>query len=324
MRPQLVVIGLSLLIPACSIGNLQRRTPTRSVVGLEKALRARIASDSSAVVGVSIIDLESGLKLGINDTISMHAASTMKVPIMIEVFRQAERNRTSLDEMVTVRNEFTSIADGSRYSLSPADDSDSTLYRMVGGQVPLRELVRLMIVRSSNLATNILIERVTPAAVKATLAELKAEDVRVLRGVEDTPAFQQGLNNVTTAAGMARVMEGIVRCRVTSRKSCDEMIEILAAQEFNDMIPRGLPGNVKVAHKTGWITGIHHDAAIIFPNGQKPYVLVVLTKGIQDTTKSAKMGADLSGYLWDSLAGITVAGPSQRCPITVKGQPCQR
>ncbi len=297
----------------------------RSVVGLEKALRNRIAKDSSAVVGVSVIDLESGLRLGINDTITMHAASTMKVPIMIEVFRQAERTKSSLDELVPIKNQFTSIADGSTYSLSPTDDSDTTLYRMVGGQVPLRELVRLMIVRSSNLATNILIERVTPAAVRATLAELDAEGMSVLRGVEDTPAFRRGMNNMTTATGLARALESIARCRVTSRKACDEMIEILAAQEFNDMIPKGVPPRTKVAHKTGWITGSQHDGAIVFPPGQKPYVLVVLTRGIQDTTKAAQMGADLSGFVWDALASQVVAGPAPRnCPIGYPPERCRR
>jgi beta-lactamase class A len=297
----------------------------RSIPNLEKALRTRIARDSGTVVGLSMIDLESGLRLGINDTATMHAASTMKVPIMIEVFRQTEQAMRSMDELVPVKNQFTSIADGSTYALSPIDDSDTTLYRMVGGQVPLRELVRLMIVRSSNLAANILIERVTPQAIARTLAELDAEDMRVLRGVEDSPAFQRGLNNTTNAKAFARALEGIARCRVTSQKACDEMIEIMAAQEFNDMIPKGIPVRTKIAHKTGWVTGIQHDGAIVFPPGQRPYVLVVLTRGAQDTARAKRLGADLSGFVWDALAARAFAGPARRnCPIGYPPERCRR
>jgi beta-lactamase class A len=325
MRRTHVVVSAALLIASCSFGNFPRTPATRSVVGLEKAIRTRIAQEKDATIGVSVIDLESGLRIGINDTITMHAASTMKVPIMIEVFRQLERNGGSLDDLIPIKNEFTSIADGSRYSLSPADDSDSTLYRMVGGQLPLREVVRLMIARSSNLAANILIERVTPAAIKATLAELDASGMAVLRGVEDNAAYRRGLNNTTNSRGLAKALEGIARCKVNTKKSCEEMIEIMAAQEFNSMIPAGIPIVTKVAHKTGWITGIRHDGGIVDPPGQKPYVIVVLTRGVQDTARADKVGADISGYVWDALASRVVAGPTSRtCPIGYPPERCRR
>jgi beta-lactamase class A len=320
------VVVMASMLAGCRLFTdpFPRVRAARSVVGLEQLILNRIAKDSGAVVGVSVIDLESGLRIGINDTISMHAASTMKVPIMLEVFRQAERTGTSLDTRVAIKNQFTSIADRSVYVLSPVDDSDSTLYHLVGGTLPLRDVVRLMIVRSSNLAANILIERVTPQAIASTLAELNAGGMRVLRGVEDTPAFRQGLNNTTTANGYARVLEGIARCRVTSEAACEEMIEIMAAQEFNEMIPKGIPVKTRVAHKTGWITGIQHDGAIVFPPKQKPYVLVVLTRGM-DTVAAHDMGADISGYVWDALATRIIAGPTTRtCPIGTPPENCRR
>src|SRR5690606_27783726 len=131
-----------------------------------------------------------------------------------------------------------------------------------------RELARLMIVRSSNLATNLLIERVSPADIARTLVRIGGEGMQVRRGVEDGPAYRQGLNNTTTAQGFARVLEAIARCSVTSRAACDAMAEILAAQEFNEMIPAGLPAGTRVAHKTGWITEIQHDGGIVYPPGR--------------------------------------------------------
>ena len=185
--------------------------------------------------------------------------------------------------------------DGSRYALTPGDDSEGELYGMVGQELARVELARRMIVRSSNLATNILIEEVGAEAVRRTLAGLRAADVRVLRGVEDGPAYERGLNNTTTAAGLARVLASIARCESGDvppalaplrPEDCRRMTDLLAAQEFTDRIPAGLPRGVRVANKTGWITAIDHDAAIVYPPGRAPYVLVVLTRGFADRAVS--------------------------------------
>ncbi|HEX7089606.1 MAG TPA: serine hydrolase [Longimicrobiales bacterium] len=270
---------------------------------LEEMLRARIGREAPAEVAVALVDLGTGERLGIADTVVMHAASTMKVPVLLELVRQAETGRFSLDARVPVVNEFTSIADGSTYSLSPEDDSETALYGRVGERVSLRELARLMIVRSSNLATNNLIAHVTADSIARTLARLDAAGMRVLRGVEDGPAYRRGMNNTTTAAAFARVLEAIARCEVVSRRGCEEIVEVLAAQEFNEMIPAGLPAGTRVAHKTGWITGIHHDGGIIYPPGRAPYVLVVLTRGFQQQEASARVGAEISRMVWDALVG---------------------
>lgn len=280
---------------------------------LDERLRARIAEAPSAEVGLSVIDLERDTRLGINDRESMHAASTMKVPLLYELFRMADAGELDLDAGMEVRNQFTSIADGSTYSLDPEDDSEQELYEMIGETVPVRELARRMVVRSSNLATNILMERVTPDAIYATLAGMGAREMRVLRGVEDIPAYNRGMNNTTTAHAFARVLEAIGRCEGLSRASCAEVVRILGAQEFNDMIPAGLPGGVPVAHKTGWITEIHHDGGIVFPPDRRPYVLVVLTRGIAERDSSAALAADLSRIVWEEV----VEG---RTPAVAAGQ----
>lgn len=302
MRRTLPLAPLLALLAACG-GRPPSAAPAPggAWAALDAAIRERIAAEAPAEVAVSVIDLGSGRALGMQDTVTMHAASTMKVPVLIELFRQAERGRVHLDDSITVVNEFTSIADGSRYTLDAGDDSDSAVYALVGKRVPVREVARHMIVRSSNLATNNLIALVTPDSVQKTMRRIGAEGMRVLRGVEDGPAFRKGLNNTATAQGLARALEAIATCKVTSHASCDAMVDILAGQEFNAMIPAGLPAGTRVAHKTGWITGIQHDGAIVYPKGRAPYVLVVLTRGFTDTTRAARVGADISRVVWQAL-----------------------
>jgi beta-lactamase class A len=283
--------------------------PSPAKEQLASALKARIGRDSGQVA-LALIDLETGIRLGINADSSMHAASMIKVPVMLEIFRQAERQGTQLTDSVAVLNEFTSVADRSKYTLKSADDSDSTLYRRVGTRTTVRELVRLMITRSSNLAANILIERAGPANVARTLTEAGITGVNVVRGVEDGPAYQRGLNNTITADGFARVLEAIVRCNLTSRESCEEMIDILAAQEFNDMIPAGLPAGTRVAHKTGWITQIRHDGGIVFPRGRSPYILVIQTNRFADPMVASRLAADLSRIVWIELNEDNFALPT--------------
>jgi beta-lactamase class A len=228
----------------------------------------------------------------------MHAASTMKVPVMLELFRRADAGELRMDEPVPVSNGFRSIADGSTYTLSRSDDGDTTLYSRVGQRVPVRELVERMITRSSNLATNLLIDRADPRRIATTLAGLGASEMKVLRGVEDGPAFRAGMNNATTAYGLMRVMEAIAGGRAASRRSTDEMLAILGRQEFREMIPAGLPAGVRSANKTGNITRIAHDAAIVFPDGRAPYVLVVLTRGFARDTVAAAAGRDISAAVY--------------------------
>lgn len=257
-------------------------------------LRARIADSGAEVVGLYYKDIGGRDSVLIDADARMHAASTMKVPVMIQVFRDAEAGRFDLDDSLTVVNRFSSIVDGSPYALSPEDDSDSTLYRRVGEQASIRELVELMITVSSNLATNMLIELVDGQRVTQTMRELGADSIEVLRGVEDIVAYRAGLSNTTTARDLGVIFAAIADYTAASEMSCAEMEAILARQEHNDAIPAGLPADTRVAHKTGWITGIHHDAALVtLMNGDR-YVLVVLVKGIEDTERSAALIADLA------------------------------
>ena len=274
----------------------------QSLDALTARIQRRIATQPGAVVGIAYRDLETGDTLYINADTSFHAASTMKVPVMIELFRAFDAGRLRPDQRVVLGNEFKSIVDGSPYSLDAGEDSDSLVYTRVGSEITILELIDRMITRSSNLATNTVIELVGAANANATAHALGARNIRVLRGVEDGKAFQAGLNNTTTARDLAVLMEALERNTAASPASSRAMLDILLRQEFNAEIPAGLPAGTPVAHKTGFITGVLHDAAIVYPPGRKPYVLVVLTRGIPDQGVAREMIVDVSRFVYDRAA----------------------
>ena len=265
---------------------------------LRDSILVRIGQSPGATVAVSYLDLETGESVSISEDSVFHAASTMKIPVMIEVLRRAQVGSFSLDQGVLLVNQFASIVDGSPYSLDAGEDGDSALYERIGERVPIRDLMRRMITRSSNLATNQLIALTGARNVTETARSLGARNIHVLRGVEDQKAFDRGMINTTTSNDLAVLLLAIERGEVLSAASSAEMRDVLLAQEFNAKIPAGLPPGTRVAHKTGEITAVSHDAAVVYPSNRKPYVLVVLTKGLRESAASSKLIADISRLVW--------------------------
>jgi beta-lactamase class A len=261
-----------------------------------------IIKQSGAEVAVAWrpLDAREGEEILINPDLRFHAASTMKVPVMIELFREVEAGRRSLDDTVAVTNQFTSIVDGSPYTLSASEDSDGEIYKAMGRQLSLRTLVEAAITVSSNLATNILIEHLGAKNIQATVDQMNASGMQVLRGVEDQKAFDAGRNNTTTARGLLTLLTAIGNGRAVSAEASAQMVEILKRQKFRDGIPAGLPAGTTVAHKTGNITRIHHDAGIVYAS--RPYVLVVLVRGIDDQKTSGALIAEISRIIARALA----------------------
>lgn len=274
------------------------RAQSPSIASLDSRVRSLIAA-SGAEVAVAFRTLDGSAELLIDADKSFHAASTMKVPVMIELFRQADTGTLKLDDTLVVRNEFRSIVDGSPYKLSEGDDSDLEVYANVGKPMTLRALNEAMITVSSNFATNILIEKVGAEKVRGTVKKLGGDGMVVLRGVEDQKAFDKGMNNATTARALLVLLEKLGRGQAVSASADAEMVAVLKRQKFNNAIPAGLPAGTVVAHKTGTITRIHHDASIVF--GPKPFVLVVLVRGIQDQKVSAPLIASLSRAVWEHV-----------------------
>jgi beta-lactamase class A len=259
----------------------------------------RLIAASGADVAVAFRTLDGREELLIQPDLPFHAASTMKVPVLIELFRQARAGTLSLDDRIPVVNQFHSIVDGSPFTLDTSDGSDAEVAAHAGRAMSYRELAEAMITVSSNFAANLLIERVGAENVRKTVTRLGADGMVVLRGVEDQKAFDKGMNNSTTARALGVLMQKLATGKAVNAKADAEMVAILKRQKFNDGIPAGLPAGTPVAHKTGSITKIHHDAAIVY--GPHPYVLVVLTRGIEDQKVSAALMASISREVWSSL-----------------------
>jgi beta-lactamase class A len=247
-----------------------------------------------------------GASAFVNEDLVVHAASTMKIAVLIEVLRASERGQLSLDEGIPVVNRFSSHVDGSPFALDPLSDSDPDLYAHLGQTLPVRELARRMIVRSSNLATNLLLRRVTPVSVQATIEAIGTRRMRVVRYLEDQKAYDAGISNVTTARDLSVLMLAIARGTAFLTEGTRHVAyAMLAAQELDDMIPAGLPRKTVVLHKTGDITRIRHDAAIVYPQGKHavPYVLVVLTRGFEDPKEATAVIVDVSRAVYAEHTG---------------------
>ncbi len=238
----IVIILLLISIVGCTSQNALRELENQIKTELEK---------EPGTFAVAFKDLSSDDGLLINAHESFHAASTMKIPVLIEIYKQASQGKFSLTDSVLIKNEFESIVDGSVYSLSAADDSEKQLYEMLGTKRTISELAYDMIIVSSNLATNIIIEFVDAKKVTQTMRELGAPDINVLRGVEDIKAFEQGMSNSTTAYDLMIFYDKMAKGEIVSKEASDAMIDILLDQRFNEIIRAHLPKEVKVANRTG-------------------------------------------------------------------------
>jgi len=256
-------------------------------------------SKQEGTFAVAFKDLSTGKELLINDTLTFHAASTMKTPVLVEVYKQAAEGKFSFSDSLILKNEFKSIVDGSLFSLDSTDDSETELYKHIGEKRTISFLLYQMIIVSSNFSTNLIIELVDAKNVSATMQQLGAKDIHVLRGVEDGKAFEKGLNNTVTAKGLMILFEKMAKGETVSNAASQAMIDILLDQKFNEIIPAQLPANVKVAHKTGSINGVQHDSGIVFLPGGKKYVLVLLSKKITNEKAAITAMASVSKLIYE-------------------------
>jgi beta-lactamase class A len=255
-------------------------------------------------LGISFYDAESTIQWSYNADHYFHAASTMKLAVLLGVFRQVDRGELRVDAPVHVRNRFTSIVNQEPFMLDLGRDADPDVYGHLGKTLTVRELAYWMITKSSNLATNLLVDVIGIQTIQLALDELEIDGVRVLRGVEDSRAFAAGLNNEVTANGLLKMLRLIADGKAYSQAVCDQMLEIMLDQQYRSGIPAGLPKAARVAHKTGNISTVHHDAGIVYLDGRKPYVLVILTQFPAEQgrgTAVAEVSRDIFNTLADSV-----------------------
>jgi beta-lactamase class A len=270
---------------------------------MRKEILAEFAKQPTGTFAVAFKNLSTGQQFLLNAHESFHAASTMKTAILIETFKQAAEHKFSLNDSILIENKFTSIVDGSQFSVDSADDSEKDLYTRIGTKLPIKDLLYRMITESSNFATDLIVELVGAKNANETMHEIGAKDIKVLRGVEDNKAYNLGLNNTVTANDLMVIFDHIANGTVINKKACDAMIDILMHQHFKEKIAAKLPPDVKTATKSGWITKVSHDSGIVFlPDGRK-YVIVLLSRGIEDEKAADETLATVSRIIYDHVAG---------------------
>jgi beta-lactamase class A len=269
---------------------------------LRKQIEAIERESGAKSVSVALHDAESGFELHYNSDRWYHAASTIKVPILLGVFAAIDRGDLLPHSRVHVRNRFLSVVENVPFRVESGRDANSAVHAAIGKMMRVDELAYHMITTSSNLATNLLLGVIGPDSVNVALRELDLDDgLELRRGVEDELAYEHDINNRVTADGLLRVLVMLAEGKAFSPALSRRMMDILHGQEFNQGIPARLPKGARVAHKTGEISTIAHDAGVIYLPKRKPYALVILTEWDPATSGRSRTIAAISHSIYEFL-----------------------
>ena len=260
------------------------------------------AQGKARAIAVAVHDFESGLTFSLRGDRWFHAASTIKVAVLLAVFRAADEGRLHLDDSLHVRNRFISAAGGDPFRLSPDSDAMPELYQLVGRTAKISTLAEGMIAASSNLATNLLLDFVGVEYARSVLRDAQVDGVELRRGVEDHAAHDRGINNEVTADALVRLLSAL-RGDFLSNESKEQAIRILLEQRFNSMLPARLPAHAAVAHKTGEISTACHDIGIVYLPEREPYIAVILTEFDSEGDGRREIVAAISGAIYRLIVG---------------------
>ena len=253
-------------------------------------------------LAVALYDAQTQISFRRNADRWFHAASTIKVAILLGVYAAIHHGWLLPQSRLHVRNRFFGALDGLPFRVLADRDANSEVHAAIGKMMRVSELALHMISTSSNLATNLLLDLVGLDTVQRSLDELGIDGIDIRRGVEDERAFEVGINNRVTAGGLAQLLRLIAEERAFTPELSRAMLDILHAQEFRNGIPARLPRAVRVAHKTGEISTIAHDAGVVYPEGRKPYVIAILTEWSPETAAGRSLViADVSHAVYDLL-----------------------
>jgi beta-lactamase class A len=260
-----------------------------------------------------------------------YAASTMKVAVLVTLFRSADAGRLDLDARVPVVNDFASALPGApRFAMDSRYDQDGDVWDRLGRAATLRWLATRMIVSSSNLATNVVLAHVGTVAVGAALRAAGVTHTRIERGIADSAASNAGIDNEVTARDLA-VLMGAIACgrvsatdpaaaadpRIASATACAEMVDILLAQRHREDLAAGLPPGTRVALKNGWVRGVRHAAGVVFPDDAPPYALAVCTSNMAaDDSAACDLIARIATASWADRVAIGTSPPAGQPPAT--------
>ena len=270
---------------------------------LNEQLERLTGQSKAQAIAVAVHDLESGLRFSLEGDRWFHAASTIKVAVLLALFRAADEGRVRLDDSLHVRNRFISAADASSFHLDRDSDAMPELYQAIGRTAKISALAEGMIAVSSNLATNLLLDLVGVEYARKVLRDAQVEGLELRRGVEDHAAHERRINNEATANGLLTLLSAL-RGDFLSSESKEQAIRILLEQRFNSMIPAGLPAHAAVAHKTGEISTACHDMGIVYLPEREPYIAVILTEFDLEQNGRRETVAAISEAIYRSVMGM--------------------
>ena len=267
---------------------------------LRSTIEEITAAQKTVACAVALHDQENDFRFSLNGNRVFHAASTIKLAVLLAVMKAVDDGTMRLADPLHVRNRFHSAVGGTPYKVDADSDGYPPLYRSIGHTVRIGELAETMITSSSNLATNLLLDLIGVDRAAQVLQEAGVNGVQLRRGVADENAHEHGLNNETTAEGLVQLLT-VFRGDFLSRSARDQAIHILLQQRFTSMIPAGLPPHATVAHKTGEISTVCHDAGIVYLPERHPYIVAILTEVDPDKTGRRETVARISQAVYEAV-----------------------
>lgn len=250
------------------------------------------------VIGVAVLDLTDGHKYLLHANDVFPQASSIKIAVLAELYRQAQQGKLKLTDLYTVN------------SADLVPDSD-----IMGGLTPgitkitLRDLATMMVAVSDNSATNVLIDRVGMENVNALLDSLGLSHTRLRRKMMDLKAATEGRENVSTPAEMMALLEALYRGKVLNKEMTDDFFKVLSTPK-DSWIPRDLPDDLKIANKSGSLEGVRNDSGVIFVE-KRPYILCVMTTYLRRERDGEEAISKISLAAWrmfDRLARASEYG----------------
>jgi beta-lactamase class A len=250
------------------------------------------------VMGVAIVDLTDGHKYLLHANDVYPQASSIKICVLAELYRQAQQGKLKLTDLYTVN------------AADLVQDSD-----IMGGltpgvtQITLRDLATMMVAVSDNSATNVLIDRVGMDNVNAFLKAQGLRDTRLRRKMMDLKAAAEGRENVSTPNEMLNLLQALYRDEILNQEMTADFFKVLSTHK-DSWIPRHLPDDLRIADKPGALEGVRNDSGVIFVD-KRPYVLCVMTTYLHRERDGEEAISNISLAAWrmfDRLARASEYG----------------